>query len=111
MEVEWVADSEALLEFHRHHVQPYLRAESGRGLPLSSEIKAAELFNDLKTQLPPQAHLTVDRLAALCDQRRQFDLEKRLHRWLHVWLSVHVPLSAALVGLMAAHVFLAFKYL
>ena len=111
IETVWVADSEPLLAFHRQHINPYLRAESGRGLPLDSAGRAAELFNDLKTQLRPEAHPTVDRIAALCDQRRQFDLERRLHRWLHVWLSVHVPLSAALVGLMAAHVFFAFKYL
>ncbi len=111
IEAVWVADSEPLLAFHRNHVNPYLRADSGRGSPLNATTRASELFDELKTQLRPEAHPTVDRIAALCDQRRQFDLQRRLHRWLHLWLSVHVPLSAALAALMAAHVFLALKFL
>jgi hypothetical protein len=111
IEAVWVAGSEPLLAFHQQYVSPYLRAESGRGLTLASAGRATELFSELKTRLRPEAHPTVDRIATLCDQRRQFDLERRLHRWLHVWLSVHVPLSVALLSLMAAHVFFAFKYL
>jgi hypothetical protein len=111
VEAAWVPGSEPLLAFHRGQVDPYLRAESGRGLPLSSRARAASLFHELKTQLRPEAHPIVEKIAALCDQRRQFDLQIRMHRWLHIWLGVHVPLSAALFGLMMAHVFMAFKYL
>jgi hypothetical protein len=111
VEAVWVPDSEALRAFHVRHVDPYLRAHSGRESPLNSTPRAAELFQQLKTHLRPEAHVAVDRLATLCDQRRQFDLQLRLHRWLHLWLSVHVPLSAALLVLMAAHVFLAFKFM
>jgi hypothetical protein len=111
VEAAWVPGSEPLLEFHHRQVEPYLRAESGRGLPLSSTARAAALFQEIKTQLRPEAHATVDRIAALCDQRRQFDLQTRLHRWLHIWLGIHVPLSVALLLLMAVHAFLAFKYL
>jgi hypothetical protein len=27
-----------------------------------------------------------------------------MHVWLHGWLSIHLPLSAALLGLLAAHI-------
>jgi hypothetical protein len=111
VEAVWVPESEALRVFHLRHVDPFLRADSGRKSLLSSTSQAAELFRELKTQVRAEAHAVVDRLATLCDQRRQFDLQLRLHRWLHLWLSVHVPLSAALLGLMAAHVFLAFKFM
>jgi hypothetical protein len=111
VEAVWVPGSEALLAFHRRHVDPYLRAESGRKTPLGSAPRAVELFQELKSQLRPEAHPIVERIAALCEQRRQFDLQRRLHRWLHLWLLVHVPLSAALFGLMLAHVFLAFRYM
>jgi hypothetical protein len=77
---------------------------------LSSATRATALFAELKAQLRPEAHATVDRIAALCDQRRQFDLQTRLHRWLHVWLSVHVPLSVALFALMIVHALVAIKY-
>lgn len=109
-EVAWVPGSEPLLAFYRAHVGPYLRAASGRGLPLSSTTQAAVLFDDLKRQLRPAAHGTVDRIAELCDQRRQFDLQARLYRWLQIWLSIHVPLSVALFTLMLVHAFLALKY-
>jgi hypothetical protein len=33
-----------------------------------------------------------------------------MHRWLHGWLSIHLPLSMALLILLAAHVFVALKY-
>jgi hypothetical protein len=109
-EAGWVPGSEPLLAFHRGQVGPYLRAKSGRRLPLGSTTRAAALFYELKTQPRPEARATVDRIAALCDQRRQFDLQTRLHRWLHVWLGVHVPISIAVVALMLVHAFLAFKY-
>jgi hypothetical protein len=111
VEASSVPGSEALATFHRHHVDPYLRAHSGRKSPLGSTPRATELFQELKTRLRPEAHAVVDRIAALCDQRRQFDLQLRLHRWLHIWLSFHVPLSATLFGLMVAHAFLALRYM
>ena len=48
---------------------------------------------------------------SLCDQRRQFDLQSRMHFWLHAWLGVHVALSVALTVLMIVHAVLALEYL
>jgi hypothetical protein len=111
-EAGYVPESGPLLAFYRDLIEPYLRAKSGTGmgLPLSSARRAAALFQALKDRLPPRAHPVVDRLADLCDQRRQFDLQARLHHWLFTWLGVHVALSVALLILMAVHVFLALKY-
>jgi hypothetical protein len=111
IEAVWVPESEALLAFFQDQVEPYLAARSGTRLPLGSPSQAAGLFRILKTRLRPEAHHVVDRLANLCDQRRQFDLQARLHVWLHLWLGVHVALSVALVLLMVVHVFLALKYI
>ena len=33
-----------------------------------------------------------------------------MHRWLHGWLLVHLPLSMALVVLMFIHIYVAIKY-
>ena len=33
-----------------------------------------------------------------------------MHRWLHNWLIIHLPLSVALVILMFVHVWVALKY-
>jgi hypothetical protein len=110
VEVGYVPDSEPLLAFYRQQVDPYLRARSGTSLPLGSPGRAAALFSSLKTNLSTEAHPVVDRLADLCDQRRQFDIQARLHGWLHIWLAVHVALSVALLVLMVVHIFLAMKY-
>ena len=95
VEAIWVPGSEALLTFHQRHVDPYLRADPGRNRPSARRPRNGTL-PELQTQLPPEAQPSSTGIAELCDQRRQFDLQRRLHRWLHLWLSVHVPLSAAL---------------
>ncbi len=110
LEAEFTPGSESLLEFHRRHVDPYLSAPVGTALELGSPRQAVLLFEEVKRQIRPSAHPVVDRLADLCNQRRQFDLQLRLHRLLHTWLGVHVALSVALFVLMIAHIFLAMKY-
>ncbi|MFI5458064.1 MAG: hypothetical protein ACHRXM_21725 [Isosphaerales bacterium] len=110
IEAVWVPDSEALLKFYQDQIEPYLEAKSGPKLPLGSPPQAAALFRNLKTRLRVEAHPVVDRLAGLCDQRRQFAVQARLHTWLHAWLGVHVALSVALVLLMLVHIVLALKY-
>ncbi len=112
VEVGYVPDSEPLLAFFKEMVNPYLRARPGSGgtLPLGSSRRASALFQGLAGRLRPDARPIVDRLADLCDQRRQFDLQARLHGWLHTWLGLHVAMSVALFVLMIAHIFLALKY-
>ena len=46
---------------------------------------------------------------ALCRRRSELSLQERLHFWLHAWLLVHLPLSIALVVLLAGHVYLALR--
>jgi hypothetical protein len=111
LETGWVAGSEPLWAFYEEQVDPYLRARSGTRLALGSAKQAAALFTALKARLVADAHPVVDRLADLCDQRRQFDLQARLHRWLHSWLVAHVALSVGLTFLMVVHAVLALKYL
>ena len=39
----------------------------------------------------------IDELQAICEERRQLAVQRRLHHWLHGWLLIHVPLSYALL--------------
>jgi hypothetical protein len=107
----WVPGSEPLLSFYRDQVEPYLRALSGARMPLGRAAQSRALFDALKTRLPASAHPVAERLADFCDQRRQFDLQARMHFWLHSWLAAHVALSVALTLLMIVHAVLALKYL
>lgn len=104
------ADSDTLAAFFRDQVDPYLAASSGTGFALGSSRRAPAIFQALKDELHPPAYPAVDRLAALCDERRQFDLQVRLHRWLHNWLGIHVAISVALFLLMIVHIVMALKY-
>ena len=109
-QVARVPNSEPLLAFFEETVAPYLRAKRGRGSPLASEKAAGALFRSLRGRLDPAAHGAVDTLEDVCSQRRQFDLQARIHAWLHAWLCVHLPLSAAMFIMMIAHIYYAIKY-
>jgi hypothetical protein len=107
----WVPDSEPLKTFYDRLVARYLDARTGRGMPLDDPARAEALFQELKNRLRREAHSVVDRIASLCEQRRQFDLQRRLSRWLHGWLAIHFAISLALFMLMLAHAVLALRYL
>ena len=92
-------------------IRPYLLAEPGPGRQgLASANAAAKRFAALGAESPPEAAPLLEHLAQACDQRRQGDLQVRIHRWLHGWLLVHVPLSVALGVLLAVHIPVALWY-
>jgi len=53
--------------------------------------------------MPPKLQESFHDLEIVCEERRQLLSQKKLHRWLHGWLLVHVPLSYAILVLGAAH--------
>jgi hypothetical protein len=103
-------DMEALQRFHETKLVPYLRDSRSRRSTLRSASQAAVLFDDLRNSVPPSVQGTVDTLEELCERRRQLEQQARLHFWLHSWLLVHLPLSAALLVLMFVHALFALKY-
>jgi hypothetical protein len=108
--VSTVPDSGVLRTAFSSVIRPYLLAGRRSGSALANELQADSFFAGLKGKLPAPAHGAVDQLDGLCDQRRQLDLQVRLHAWLHGWLWVHLPLSVALVLLLFVHIFVALKY-
>jgi hypothetical protein len=101
-------DTQPLRVFHDTLIAPYLRS-TGRS-PLRSASQSGVLFQDLRDMLEPALHPTVNALEELCQRRRQYDEQARLQFWLHSWLCLHLPLSAALVVLMFVHAWYALKY-
>lgn len=91
-------------------VRPYLLAGEAGGSPLKWPVESGRFFAGLRQAVPPEALALVAQIEQACEQRRQFDLQRRLHAWLHTWLLVHVPLSAALGILLAVHVPVALWY-
>ena len=105
-----ISNTDQLATAFRDTILPYLRQGARSGSRLRTGPRAAEFFRTLRESINPEAGSVVGHVADLCDQRRQFDVQERLHFWLHNWLLVHLPLSAALIVLMFVHAFVAIKY-
>ena len=101
--------NDPLMAFYLDEVRPYLDAGRQSESALRSAARAAGLFADLAARAPA-AVATVRRLEELCAARRQYDLQARIHGWLHNWLLIHLPLSVALSCLLAVHIVTALKY-
>ena len=107
---EPIAGSERIGELYDATIATFLRDGNESKSPLVSANRSASIFEDLRTRVAPAAHDAVAMLEDLCSQRRQFDRQRTMHRWLHGWLLVHLPLSVALIALMLVHVVVTLKY-
>lgn len=99
-----------LREFYLTEMRPFLADAGLRGRRLAEAARAAGAFSNLRTLLPEAAHGAVADLEAICDEARQLRRQERLHRWLHAWLLLHIPLSLALLVLGAVHAVAALRY-
>lgn len=94
----------------RETIAPYLATgESDLGL-LGSRSRNRWFFDDLRLRVAPELRGLVAQLEELCERRRQLNVQRQLHGWLHNWLWLHVPLSLALIVLLVGHVILALRY-
>jgi hypothetical protein len=78
--------------------------------PFPDDARASSVFASLRTLLPAAAHGTLSDLEDICGEARQLLRQERLHRWLHGWLLLHIPLSLALILLGAIHAVMALRY-
>jgi hypothetical protein len=97
-----------LAGFYRQTVRPFLGLKANS--PLVQATAAAALFGQVRQRVPDEMQPCLTRLTELCDERRQLLAQVRLHRWLHAWLLLHVPLSAALLVLGLVHAFYSVWY-
>jgi hypothetical protein len=109
-ELQAVIDSPAIRAALDESIAPFL-AEGicPRGL-LGSRQRNEWFFDDLQLRAPPELRQVVGQLAALCERRRQLNVQRRLHFWLHNWLWLHLPLSLALLVLVAGHIVFALRF-
>jgi hypothetical protein len=99
-----------LREFRDRDLLPYLRHGRWSGSPLAARAEADRRFTRLRDMVPREALPALERIAYLCDLRRQWDHLTRLNFWLHNWLLLHLPLSVAMTVLMLVHAVRALKY-
>jgi hypothetical protein len=103
-------ESAPLQRFYVQELRVYLETPRKRGQRLADAEKAKMAFAGLRTLLPTAGHGTLRDLEDICDEARQLLRQERLHRWLHAWLLVHIPVSLALILLGAVHAVVALRY-
>jgi hypothetical protein len=91
------------------HIEPFLTSGVPSG-SLGSRQRNQWYFDDLRLRVAPELRTLVDQLEELCERRRQLNLQRRIHFWLHNWLWLHLPLSVALIILLAIHVVFALRF-
>jgi hypothetical protein len=91
--------------FYEHDLRPFLDPQPPRSSPLFNPLQAEARFAKLR-QLAgmDECDEQLRQLATLCEERRAWRDQERIHFWLHSWLLLHVPLSVALLVLGIAHV-------
>jgi hypothetical protein len=104
------AESAPLRTFYLAEMRPFVEHPKVRGQRLADGTRAASVFTNLRTVLPAAAHGTVTDLEGICEEARQLLLQERMHRWLHGWLLLHIPLSLALILLGAVHAVVALRW-
>ncbi len=105
-----LSNAAPLRDIYLSDIRPYLGRELPRETRLGSAMEATALFSGLRARLASPLHEALSELESICDERRQLAHQKRLHRWLHGWLFVHVPLSMALMLLALVHALVSVRY-
>lgn len=90
--------------FYRQQVIPALLVK-----PVAGAATPAE-FDRLRARTPLGIHEVINDLQSIVDERRQLERQRRVHTLLHGWLWIHVPLSAAMLVLIAVHAVVALRY-
>ncbi len=101
--------SAPLSGFYLSEMRPFLEHPK-RSNRLADAATASSSFAGLRTLLPATAHATLADLEDICDEARQLARQETLHRWLHGWLLIHIPLSLALILLGGVHAVMALRY-
>jgi len=103
-------ESAPLRTFYVQEMRLFLESPKKRGQRLADGARAASVFANLRTVLPVAAQGTVADLEDICDEARQLLQQERMHRSMHAWLLLHIPLSLALILLGAVHAVMALRW-
>jgi len=101
--------SAPLRGFYLSEMRPFLEHPKNSNR-LADAPAASGAFAGLRTLLPAAAHASLSDLEDICNEARQLARQEQLHRWLHGWLLVHIPLSLVLILLGAVHAVMALRY-
>jgi hypothetical protein len=99
-----------LQDFVSTQVVGFLKQAGAGGFALADPEKARIAFQQFRIVMPENLRSSIDDLENICEEKRQLDRQARMHRLLHGWLLVHIPISYALLLLGAVHAVFALRY-
>jgi hypothetical protein len=92
-------------------IKPYLAKRNAYRHELSSARTSKEFFSGLRSGMPQAIATVINQLEEISQEKRDLDRQTMMHRILHGWLLVHVPLSVLVIVLGAVHAVMALHYL
>jgi hypothetical protein len=102
--------SSKITAFFKSQMKPYLVSRPNRKQLLADPVRAAAAIQQLKVLVPQYLWPKFDDLENICEEKRQLERQRQLHRILHAWLLFHVPASYVLILLGAVHAVMALRY-
>jgi hypothetical protein len=101
--------AEPLREFWEDEVFPFLVDPRGRH-ELATQRGLQQRFNAIYMLLPRGHRQPLAGLEQICVEENQLSRQETLHRWMHGWLLIHVPVSYAVLLLTVVHAIAALRY-
>ena len=102
-------ESAPLREFYVREMRAVRRAP-GHGASAGRRFRRGRALREAPRPGPAAFHPAIADLENICEEERQLMRQARLHRILHSWLLVHVPLSITLLVLAVVHIVMALRY-
>jgi hypothetical protein len=102
--------SSKLREMYDESIRPYLAHRGSHRQSMADRPTSKVLFAQLRAVVPESLRTVINDLENICEEKRDLDRQSRLHRVLHGWLLVHIPLAYLLLALGAVHAIMALRY-
>ncbi len=102
--------SRKITVFFESQMKPYLTSRHSRQHLLGNPVQAATAFRQLKVLVPEALWPKFEDLENICEEKRELERQRRLHKFLHGWLLFHIPASYGLLLLGAVHAVVALRY-
>jgi len=96
--------------FFESQMKPFLISRHSQKHLLGDPVQASAAFRQLKILVPEALWPKFDDLESICEEKRELERQRRLHKFLHGWLLFHIPASYALLLLGAVHAVMALRY-
>ncbi len=109
-EVVATEDTERFKKIYLQEIRPYLERQYSLRKKFASREQMLSRMRGLKTLMPVMFHDLMDVLVSYLEEKRELEIQRLLHFWLHSWLVVHVPLSVLLIVLSCIHAVVALWY-